>query len=66
MIQSKQDYEYYIERDRMCNNVPESNSLVSKIKQTLFPSYEWQFIKALRRLEYCENVKKRQFFFWGG
>lgn len=62
MIQSKQDYEYYIERDRMCNNVPESNSLVSKIKQTLFPSYEWQFIKALRRLEYCENVKKRQFF----
>lgn len=65
MIQSKQDYEYYIERDRMCNNVPESNSLVSKIKQTLFPSYEWQFIKALRRLEYCENVKKRQFFLGG-
>lgn len=59
MIQSKQDYEYYIERDRD-NNVHESNSLVSKIKQTLFPSYEWQFIKALRWLEYCENVKKKQ------
>lgn len=60
MIQSKQDYKYYLKRDRICNNVPNANSLVSKIKNTLFPSYEWQFIKALRWLEYCENVKKHQ------
>ena len=58
MIQSKQDYKYYLERDRVASGVPPMNSLKAKIKQFFFPSYEWQFIKALRWLEYCENVKK--------
>ena len=58
MIQSKQDYKYYLERDRVASGIPPMNSLKAKIKQFFFPSYEYQFIKALRWLEYCENVKK--------
>ena len=58
MIQSKQDYNYYLERDRVASSIPPMNSLKAKIRQFFFPSYEWQFIKALRWLEYCENVKK--------
>lgn len=60
MIQSKHDYEYYLERDRVSSSIPPMNSIKAKAKQFFIPSYEWQFIKALRWLEYCENVKKRQ------
>ena len=59
MIQSKQEYNYYLERDRVASSIPPMNSLKAKIRQFFFPSYEWQFIKALRWLEYCENVKKK-------
>lgn len=58
MILSKQDYETYLKMDMISTGSHHANSLVSKIKDLLFPSYEWQFIKALRWLEYCENVKK--------
>lgn len=62
MILSKQDYKYYLERDRMSSSIPPTNIFKEKIKQLFFPCLEWQFIKALRWLEYCENIKKRQFF----
>lgn len=62
MILSKQDYETYLKMDMISTGSHHANSLVSKIKDLLFPSYEWQFIKALRWLEYCENVKKQQWF----
>ena len=58
MIQSKQDYRYYLERDRVASGIPPMKGVKAKIRQALFPSYEWQFLKALRRLEYCENVGK--------
>ena len=58
MIQSKQEYNYYLERDRVASGIPPMNSIKAKVRQFFFPSYEWQFIKALRWLEYCENVKK--------
>ena len=63
MILSKQDYRYYLERDRMASGIPPTNIFKEKIKQLFFPCLEWQFIKALRWLEYCGNIKKRQ---WGG
>ena len=58
MIQSKQEYKFYLERDRVASGIPPMNSLKAKIRQLCFPQYEWKFIKALRWLEYCENVKK--------
>lgn len=44
----------------MSSGIPPTNIFKEKIKQTIFPCLEWQFIKALRWLEYCENVKKRR------
>lgn len=57
MIKSIQDY-YYLEKDRISTGIPQCNTIVSYAKFLIFPYYEWQFIKSLRRLEYCENVKK--------
>ena len=60
MIQSKKDYKYYLERDRMACGLPPMNTVKAKIRQFFFPKYEWQFIRTLRYLEYCENVKKKK------
>lgn len=60
MIKSILDYRCYLEQDRQSTGIPQMNSLKSKLIQLFFPSYEWQFIKSLRWLEYCENVKKKR------
>lgn len=65
MIQSKQDYLYYLERDRHSIGMHKSKSWQDYLKTLLFPYYEWKFIKLLRYLEYCENVKKSNFFLGG-
>ena len=61
MILSKTDYKYYLDRDRISNKIP-AKSLKNSLKSMFFPSYEWQFIKSLRWLEYCDNVLKHKFF----
>ena len=66
MIQSRQDYEYYLERDRVSSGILPMNGVKAKIKQLFFPHYEWQFIKALRWLECCENVNKKSLSVGGG
>lgn len=58
MIRSRQDYENYLRMDRISTGIHKDDKLFAK--NMFFPSYEWQFIKALRWLEYCENVKKSQ------
>lgn len=64
MIYSKADYLYYLAKDKEASNISTSLS----IKNILFPKAEWKFIKALRWLEYCENVNKNQssfcFLWW--
>lgn len=60
MIQSKQDYKYYLDRDRQSSGIPIDNSFLSKLRLFFSQNYEWEFLKALRWLEYCENVKKRR------
>lgn len=64
LIQSRQDYQYYLECDRMSNGIEKSNML-SNIKSIIFPVYEWKFIKTLRWLEYCNNVLKHKYFLIG-
>lgn len=61
MIKTKKDYKYYLDRDKASNELPPSKSIVASIKTCFFPILEWQFIKALRWLEYCENVRKKHF-----
>lgn len=69
MIESKQDYIHYLEMDRVSSGIPPFNTFAAKPKELLFPNYIWRFIKALRSLEYCENViRKNQspVIRWGG
>ena len=44
----------------MSSKIPQMSTMSAKIKQFLFPNYIWEFLKSLRWLEYCENVKKKQ------
>ena len=61
MIKSRQDYNYYLERDSISMGIVRRKNIFSLLKNLIFTSYEWKFVKALRWLEYCENVKKRNF-----
>lgn len=58
MISSYSDYKFYLEQDRIASQIPASNTLSSKIKTLFFPNEQWCFIKALRFLEYWNNVNK--------
>lgn len=60
MINSYKDYKYYLERDRKSTGVPQFDPFRKIIRQLFAPCYEWQFIRALRWLEYCENVRKNR------
>lgn len=59
MIKSYIEYKYYLERDRVSSDIQENNSLKGFLKDFLCPNECWKFIKALRYLEYCHNVKRR-------
>lgn len=61
MISSYSEYKLYLERDRIASQIPPFNSFKSKIKNLFFPNEQWHFIKALRFLEYCNNVNKAMF-----
>lgn len=58
VINSKSDYIKFINADREASCAYSGKSISSKLKDFLFPNYEWTFIKELRYLEYCENVLK--------
>ena len=61
MISSYFEYKYYLEQDRIASQIPPFDTLSSKIKNLFFPNEQWRFIKALRFLEYCDNVIKGKF-----
>lgn len=58
MISSFPEYKFYLERDRIASQIPPFDTLSSKIKNLLFPNEQLRFLKALRFLEYSENVNK--------
>ena len=61
MIQSKQDYKFYLQQDRIANNIQTPKGILQKIKFWFinnFSNEEWKFIKTLRCLEYYTNCKK--------
>lgn len=69
MILSKHDYRSYLEMDRVSLGIPMLDSFKMKLKELFFPNYVWRFIKALRWLEYCENVirnNRLSIIRWGG
>lgn len=57
MIQSKEDYLYYLEADRLANNWKE-NTIKQKFYSLFIPDYLRLFHIQLRRVEYYKNCKK--------
>lgn len=58
MIKSKKDYNYYVEADRIANELPKNPNFLKQIKSVLLPNYVWRFQKVLRKLEYYNNCKR--------
>lgn len=55
MIHNKKDLLYYLECDRLANNINRNNSVLTIIKRFLFPNNVWNFIVCLRKYEYLQN-----------
>ena len=58
MIQSKQDYEFYLKQDKIMNGWPVHQSLSSRIKNIIFPNPIQKFLSLLRKAEYYTNCRK--------
>jgi serine O-acetyltransferase len=62
MIMTKQDYQYYLEADRIASHRDIHLNFRSKLIQKFIdPDYVWEFQKLLRKIEYLTN-KKRNIF----
>lgn len=57
MIQSKRDYLYYLEADRVALGVSSGSGMSECLKRSFFPDYVWKFQRLLRKLEYYQNCK---------
>lgn len=57
MIRSKEDFNYYLEADRLANGIPFSSSIKSRVIALFFPNYIWRFIVSLRKVEYYNSQK---------
>lgn len=60
MIQSKEDYKFYLKQDKNACGYSQFNFLL-KIKYFLFPNYVWIFQRRLRKLEYYKNCRRDVF-----
>lgn len=58
MIQSKSDYNYYLEADHIALSKSQGKGFYERLKNFFFPDYIWLFQKALRRVEYYKNCKE--------
>ncbi|TVR39613.1 MAG: serine acetyltransferase [Cryomorphaceae bacterium] len=57
MIQSRKDYEYYLLADEIALGVIRPEGISGWLRNLFFPHLIWEFQKALRKLEYLQNVK---------
>lgn len=57
MIQSRHDYLYYLEADRVALGVGVQKGIKGWLKFLLFPDYVWRFQRLLRKVEYYQNCK---------
>jgi serine O-acetyltransferase len=56
MIQSRKDYLYYLEADRVALGRA-TPSLKGRLKNCILPDHIWRFQRILRKLEYYKNVR---------
>jgi serine O-acetyltransferase len=59
MIQSKSDYYYYLERDRIALGRP-ALSILIRVKEFVYIDYIWKFQRLLRKTEYFKNVASKK------
>lgn len=59
MIESKDDYRYYVEQDRKALGYGERRGFAGRMRQLLLPDPIRRFERRLRRCEYLLNVKGR-------
>lgn len=59
IINSKQDYLFFLECDRLARNYPKSGGLKSLLNQNEWPLVKYQ--KLMRKIEYYNNCKKGLF-----
>jgi serine O-acetyltransferase len=60
-IQSKKDFEYFINADRISMGRQRVYSVKSRIVQIFFPDYRWKYQVLMRKIEYRTNCKKGVF-----
>lgn len=56
MIQSKEDYKFYLQKDKLALKI-NTNTLTRKLITFLSPNSIWKFQKQMRKLEYYQNCK---------
>lgn len=61
MIESKKDYLFYLEADRVALGKP-PYSLFVMIKEKIKREHIWEFQRLLRKTEYYKNVASKNFF----
>ncbi len=62
MIQTKQDLRDYLEADRIAYNKPAELSFRQRVVSFLFPDSNYEYMKTLRKLEYCLNNNPRNIY----
>lgn len=66
MIENKKDLYEYMEADRVAFGKAKENSLKKFVVDILYPDYNYNFVRCLRKLEYCINTHKlrRYYYHW--
>lgn len=57
MINSREDYLFYLEKDRKALGL-KKNNIRRSINEIFLPNHIWRFQRMLRRLEYVKNCRK--------
>ena len=61
MIQSKEDYLFYLEADRVALGRP-IRTFKTRLRNLVFPDPVWKFQRTLRKLEFYKNCKRGIFY----
>jgi len=64
MIQTKRDMYAYISEDRKAYGKPETPTLRDRIRSWIFPDYNMEYMKYLRKLEYYTNTRSILRFYY--
>ena len=64
MIKSKQELKDYLIADRLACGKQVDRGFKQKVAERLFPDYNYEYVKTLRKLEFAVNNGKKAYFLW--